>query len=123
MTFFKIVFCSLYKSFKKDKHDRDPDVSVIAILSILISLNLFTVYSCLFFLFRYKRQQIPIFYGGIFCLFIYFILYRFFIKDDRYLKIFEAFELEYSGKNTSSIITNFYWVLSLLAFAGAIFLK
>ena len=117
--FLAIIFCSLYKS--SPKYDDDPAFTVICIISILLSINAFTVYFFIRFLAGDKRILMYPYYGGILSLIILFILYMMFIKNKKHVDIYENFQMK-EKKFNPAIITNIYVALTFIGFASVLWL-
>ena len=121
MEFFNLLFCSLYKSFTKDKKDRTPEWSVICILSLFIFFNTITVYYYFKILIQHRAYaDIPkIFLLAIILSYLIFF-YLIFIKDKKYLAIYEKFQTK--GIRNSALITNLYLIFSSIALISLLFI-
>ena len=119
---FKIFFCKTYQFFKYLDVDTIPEYSAISILSVLLTLNLVTLYFYIRWLAGYHAKvNIPIGLVAFIFLATMGICYLLIVKDGKYIRLYKTFsKSKINTEGTASLIAISYFLLSFCAMFSVI---
>lgn len=120
MNFFQLIYCRLYE-FCRDEN-KAFEFTAVCVFSILLSFNTLTLYFLLRYIFHYEvHAPLSSLYLGLVAIFYMIILSLAFIRNKKYISLYEQFEVDNKRKK-ASIITIVYAIFSIGSLISMIWL-